>query len=261
MLSSFLKRTRRGVTLCALLAFLHAELIWGMGAGRLIPGAPLQTESQQPAQQANPGELQQQPQQPIDTQSTTVIEVTVPKGLHLSIEVEEGEGAVNVVGKKSATRPLVTVRNEKNQLLEGAMVAFIAPADGPSVLFGNGLRTVTVMTDAKGRARVPSMRAVNAGSFKMEVAASFRGEMASIIINQTNQAGSADTAGNKPAGKQPPATAKSGMSGAMWGLILGGGAAAAVGIALGMGHKGSSGSTSTTTATIGGPGTPTVGAP
>jgi hypothetical protein len=264
-LSSFLKRMRVGVSLFALFAFLHSELIWGMGAERLIPGEPLQTTNQQttqPSNPAKPGEIQK-PQSPIDSQSTTVIEVTVPKGVHFGMKVEEGEGVKNTVGVRSLSRPLVTVRDERGQVLEGALVTFIAPVDGPSVVFSNGLRTLTIMTDAFGQARVASMRAVNAGSFKLEVSASYRGQIVSTVINQTNYDRDGDIAGVKPArSRKPAATSKSGLSGGALGLLIGGAAAAVLGIALGLGgHKGSGSTGTGATATIGGTGTPTVGAP
>jgi hypothetical protein len=256
------------VSICVILAFFHGQLGWSMGAARLVPGFPLATAQQPQTSPNQPGELQSPTQQqaPPTEGQTTVVQVPVPKENTLDITVVEGEGTSNVVGKKGSLRPVIEVRDEKNQLLEGAIVTFIAPADGPSVVFSNGLRTVTVMTDSQGRARTPSFRAVNSGPFRLQVSASFRGQMVSTSISQTNF----DTAGeangkprSSPPGDRPIANKKSagGLSGITWALILGAGAAAAVGIGLGLGHKGSNSSTPTTSATIGGPGTPTVGAP
>jgi hypothetical protein len=215
--------------------------------------------------------VQQKPQTPPQTppneSETTVVQVPVPARQNtLDITVVEGDGGANVAGKKSSVKPAIEVRDEKNQLLEGAVVTFTAPGDGPSVVFSNGLRTVTVMTDSQGRARTPAMRAVNTGSFRMQVAASYKGQTVSTTIAQTNFESAAEAKGKTPSspgsGDRPVANKKSGggLSGTTWAIILGAGAAAAVGIAFGLGHKGST-STTTTTATIGGPGTPTVGAP
>ena len=211
-----------------------------------------------------PAQSEQKP--PIPEGGTTVVTVPVPKETGLDITVVEGDGGANVVGKKSSTRPLVQVRDEKNQLLEGAIVTFIAPADGPSLVFGDGLRTVTVMTDGEGRARAPTMRAVNGGSFRLEVSASFRGQMVSTSIGETNyeSASEAKEKRSPEGGPSPkPNMNKGGLSGTAMAIIIGAGAAAAVGIGVGLGHKGSSSSTATTTtsATIGGPGTPTVTGP
>ena len=278
MLSSFLNRVRSGVSIGVLLAFWHGQ-VTAYGAERLIPGSPLTTIGQQPANPntppPQPGEVQQTPpaqqkpqtppQTPPNDQETTVVQVPVPRENTLDITVVEGDGGSNVVGKRSSVKPAIEMRDEKNQLLEGAVVTFTAPGDGPSVVFSNGLRTVTVMTDSQGRARTPAMRAVNTGSFRIQVAASYKGQMVSTTIAQTNFESAAEAKGKVPSspdsGDRPVANKKSGgISGTTWAIILGAGAAAAVGIAFGLGHKGSTSST-TTTATIGGPGTPTVGAP
>jgi hypothetical protein len=267
MLSSFLNKMRGGVSLCVILVFLHGEVSWSMGSERLIPGAPFATNRQQPATPTQPGEVQQTPapQAPPNDSQTTVVQVPVPKDAGLDITVVDGDGGSNIVGKKSSTKPVVQVRDEKNQLLEGAVVTFIAPPDGPSVMFSNGLRTVTVMTDAEGRARAPSMRAVNGGSFRLQVSASFRGQMVSTSISQTNYESASEAKGKAPAGKpDTPVVNKSkgGLSGTAIAIIIGAGAAAAVGIGVGLGHGSSTAAaTTTTTTTIGGPGTPTVGAP
>jgi hypothetical protein len=273
VLSRFVNRVRGGVSVFVGLAFFYSQM--SAATVRLVPGAPLPQEppQQQSTVPAQPGEVQQQ-QQPQPTApappnegQTTVVQVPVPKENTLDITVIEGEGASNVIGKKSSVKPMVEVRDEKNQLLEGAVVTFIAPADGPSIVFSNGLRTVTVMTDAQGRARTPSVRAVNDGPFRLQVSASFRGQMVSTSISQTNFESAAEANGKGSAatpGDHPVVNKKSagGLSGTTWAIILGAGAAAAVGIGVGLGHKGSSSSTTTTTsATIGGPGSPTVGAP
>ena len=268
MLFSVLNRLRSRLSFAVLLAFLHGQISWSMGTERLIPGEPIGavTTGRQQTTPPPPGEVQQpqQPQQPLPEGGTTVVTVSVPKEPGLDLTVVEGEGGSNVVGKKSSAKLVVLVRGDKNQLLEGAVVTFIAPADGPSVVFGNGLRTVTVMTDAEGRAQAPSMRAVNSGSFRLQVSASFRGQIVSASISQTNYLSGADAKGKgSPApGDVPVANkGKGGLSGTAIAIIIGAGAAAAVGIGVGLGHKGSSTSATTTTTTIGGPGTPTVGAP
>ena len=280
MSSSFLNKVRGLLASGVLLTFSHAQMCWAVGTvtglPTLIPGAPLQTtatQQQTPATPAQPGELPQQPtpqaQQPTPPESEpTVVQVPVPKEGSLDITIVDGEGASNVVGKKNSVKPLVEVRDEKNQLVEGAVVTFIAPADGPSVVFSNGLRTVTVMTDAAGRAHTPAFRAVSSGSFRLQVSASFRGQMVSTSISQTNFDSSAEAKGksvpSSESGDRPAANKKSGgggLSGTTWAIILGAGAAAAVGIGLGLKGKGSTSTTSTTSATIGGPGTVTVGHP
>ncbi len=270
MLASFLNGARTSVTFAVLLAFVHTQMMAAVASGRLVPGGFPQNQQQSPTP-TQPGEVQtppaQQQQQPNgNDQSTTVVQVPVPKDRTLDITVLEGEGAENVAGKKVSVRPLVQVRDESNKPLEGAVVTFLAPADGASVVFSNGLRTVTVMTDAEGHARAPNMRAVDSGSFRLQVSASFRGEMVSTSVSQTNfdSAAEAKTEPASANGSKPPATnagKTGGLSRTTWLLIIGAGAAAAVGIGVGLGHKGASSTTSSSSATIGGAGGVTVGAP
>jgi hypothetical protein len=262
--STFLNRIRSTMSVLALLAFLNSEFAWGYRLERLTPGqlpAPANppepgTPAQQPGEK--PAAPESSPQQPAPKGDQTVVQVPLPTESDLEITVVEGEDGSNVVGKTSSSRPLVTVRDAKKQPVEGVVVTFIAPADGPSVVFGNGLRSVTVLTDADGKAQVPRMKAVNEGSFKLQVSASYHGQIVNAAISQTNY-----EAGNAPPASKGPAKNKGGLSGGMLAVIIGGGAAAAIGIGLGLGHKGSSTSTTTTTtsATIGAPGTPTAGPP
>ncbi len=197
------------------------------------------------------------------------MQVPVPKENTLDITIVEGEGASNIVGKKGSLKPIVEVRDEKNQVVEGAVVTFIAPPDGPSMVFSNALRTVTVMTDSQGHARTPAFRAVNSGPFRLQVTASFRGQMVSTSISETNfDSAAAARSGQVPSSTgtadHPAANTKSGgggLSATTWLIILGACGGAAVGIALGLGHKSSSSSTTSTSATVGSPGSVTVGAP
>ena len=116
----------------------------------------------------------------------------------------------------------------------------------------NGSSTFTTTTNAQGQATVRGINFNNvAGPMQMRVTASFGGQTASLVVNQTNAIGAG--AGG--------AAASTGMSAATkWLIILGiaGGAAAAGGIALGRGGSSPTPTVPTVTVTAG---TPTVGAP
>jgi hypothetical protein len=179
----------------------------------------------------------------------------VGSGLH--IVVLKGEDAVNVVKEKTALQPIVEVLDRNNLPVAGAEVLFTSPHKGPSVTFLNGSRSMTIVTDAKGRAAPVGLKPLTVGKFQISVSASFRSQRATASIPMTNVMTTAATTG---AG---PRSGKSKVSPAMIGVLVGVGAAAAVGIGVGLGsHHGSSSSTAATpTATIGVVGGSSVGAP
>ena len=177
-------------------------------------------------------------------------------GLH--IVVIDGEDGVNIIKKKTAVKPVVEVRDRNNQPVAGVVVIFTSPSDGPSVTFVNGERSMSVVTDANGRAMTDGLKPLNQGKFQINVSANYQAQNASTIISMTNIL--------KPvAGGSGTTTAAStgggGMSGTTIGIIVGIAAAAAAGAAIGLSHHGSSASTTATTATIGVGTGGTVGAP
>lgn len=101
--------------------------------------------------------------------------------------VIEGEGAINNLKQRTAREPVVQVVDENNQPVKGAVVQFSAPTNGPSAAFAGGLATLTVMTDALGRASAKGLRANNiAGEYTLTVRASYHGWSDSKTIKQTN---------------------------------------------------------------------------
>jgi hypothetical protein len=105
----------------------------------------------------------------------------------LRIVVVEGEGAINNVLQHRAKDPVVRVVDENDGPVTGATVTFMLPDSGASGEFGGGVRTLTILTDengeAVGRGLVPNQAA---GNFQIRVVASAHGEMADMVINQTN---------------------------------------------------------------------------
>jgi hypothetical protein len=146
----------------------------------------------------------------------------------LNIVIVEGEGAINNVKQRVNRDPIVQVEDENHRPIAGAAVVFFLPDQGASGTFVNGSRTLTVMTNAQGRAVATGIRPNNVnGSMQIRVTASFQGVTASAVINQTNVGGSAT------GGSAPSSTAGGGgmSTGAKVGIILAiAGAAAAGGI-------------------------------
>jgi hypothetical protein len=176
----------------------------------------------------------------------------------LNIVIVEGEGAINNVKQRVNRDPIVQVEDENHRPIAGAAVVFFLPDQGASGTFVNGSRTLTVMTDAQGRAIATGIRPNNVnGAMQIRVTASFQGVTASAVINQSNVGGSATGGG------AAPSTTGGGLStGAKVGIILAiVGAAAAGGIiAATRGGGGSSNTTPAATVTITA-GTASVGAP
>jgi len=180
-----------------------------------------------------------------------------PKG-PLQIIVIEGQDGVNILKKKRAVQPVVEVRDGRNTPISGASVTFSSPTDGPSLTFSNGLRSISVLTDATGRATVDELKPLSLGQFQLNVASSFRSLSATATISLTNVL---------KAEPHPDASTRaskgSGMSGKTIAILVGVGIAAAAGIGVGLAGHGSTSSTSSTstTATIGTGSGGSVGAP
>ncbi len=129
---------------------------------RPSPGTPA---AQAPAAQAQPAE---------------------PPGV-LKIVVVEGEGAVNNIRTRSATAPVVEVRDENDKPVAGAEVIFQLPPAGPGGVFHGWMRTQTVRSDENGRAAASGYAPNDqAGRFNIKVTATLGNRTGSAVISQTN---------------------------------------------------------------------------
>lgn len=168
----------------------------------------------------------------------------------LNLVIVEGEGATNNIRQRTAREPIVQVEDENHKPVAGAAVVFLLPDQGASGTFANGSHTLTVMSDAQGRAVAHGFHPNHVeGQYNIRVSASFQGKTGTATISQTNvMAGAAAAAG-------------AGISMKLIVILAVAGAAAAGG-AIAATRGGGSGSTSvTTTTTTITPGTGTVGAP
>jgi hypothetical protein len=169
----------------------------------------------------------------------------------IQIVIVEGEGAINNVRQRVNREPIVQVNDVNHKPVVGASVTFFLPNDGPGGVFMNGSTTLTTATKAQGQAVARGIRFNNrSGPMQIRVAASFAGEAASAVINQTNIAGEASSSGGSAGG----------MSRTTKLLILGAivGAGVAVGVIVANQNSSSTKNPSTITIT---PGTVTVGVP
>lgn len=174
----------------------------------------------------------------------------------------------NVISSESVIR----VSDTNDIPVAGATVMFaISQLSGGSAAFANGAASTIVTTNAAGIASTGAVGATQASTFNIAVTASVSGQSvsATIPVNMSAVASGAGAAGGGGAAAGGGAAgAGAGISGAMIGVIVAvaAGAAVAAGVALGGGKSATPSTGPPTTAAgpsirIGGPGTPTIGAP
>jgi hypothetical protein len=131
----------------------------------------------------------------------------------LRIVVLEGEGAVNIIQQKSAVAPVVEIRDRNDLPVSGASVTFTLK--GGNAAFGGGAQTITVTTNAAGRAAVSGLSPLSPGSVQINVSAAAQGQTASAVITQTNflTAAAATAAGATVGGATAAAAAGGGAAG------------------------------------------------
>jgi hypothetical protein len=169
----------------------------------------------------------------------------------LNIVVVEGEGAINNIRQRTAREPIVEVQDENHRPVAGAVVVFSLPTQGAGGEFAGGVHSLTVITDAQGRAAAQGLRPNGVkGQFKIHVNASINGRTGSTDISETNAAGAGGGGG-----------ASAGISGKLIAILAIAGAAAVAGGVYAATHSGGGSTTATTAPTTISPGTGTVGAP
>ncbi|MEZ5351805.1 MAG: hypothetical protein R2762_04155 [Bryobacteraceae bacterium] len=168
----------------------------------------------------------------------------------LKIAVVEGEGAKNNVRTRTATAPVVEVKDEADKPVAGAEVVFQLPMVGPSGVFNGWLNTQTVRTDEQGRASATGFTPNSEpGRFNIKVTATSGTQKGTAVIAQSNVE---SATGSSVSAK------KSGLW--KW-VALAGTAAALGGIAAAVrGDNGTSTSTASTPVSIS-PGAVTVAVP
>ena len=114
----------------------------------------------------------------------------------LNLIVVEGEGAINNIRQRTARETIVQVEDENHKPVAGAVVVFTLPSQGAGGAFANGAQTLTVMTNAQGRAVAQGLR-VNrvAGRWQMRINASLGNRTGTVTVSQTNVAAAAAGAG------------------------------------------------------------------
>src|SRR5215469_1389837 len=107
----------------------------------------------------------------------------------LNLIVVEGEGAINNIRQRTARETIVQVEDENRKPVAGAVVVFSLPSQGAGGTFANGAQTLTVTTDAQGRAVAQGLRANRiAGKWEMRINASAGNRTGVVTVSQTNAA-------------------------------------------------------------------------
>jgi hypothetical protein len=112
-----------------------------------------------------------------------------PKGLQVMIL--DGEGALNNIHERTAREPIVQVQDENHKPVAGALVLFTVHggSEGASATFSNGLTTLSVTTDAEGKAVARGLQAnQTSGAWQVAVTATMGPLTATAVINENNVA-------------------------------------------------------------------------
>jgi hypothetical protein len=167
----------------------------------------------------------------------------------IHVDILEGDGQIVNIKARINPAPVVQVVDDQNQPLQGALVVFFLPSQGPGGTFPDGSRNLTVSTDRTGRATAAGIIPNNqTGQFSIRASASYQGQTASADITQVNVSGVSASG-----------TGGGGLSAKAW-ILIGVLAGAAVGGYLAARGSGSSSSTAGSTGIVITAGTPTVGA-
>jgi hypothetical protein len=111
----------------------------------------------------------------------------------LRVVVIAGEDAVNIVQQKTATAPVVEVRDRNNLPVPGAVVTF-AIQGGKAATFANGASVLTITTNAAGQAAATGLTPMVSGAVQIGVEAAFQGQVATAAIAQVNVMTAAEAA-------------------------------------------------------------------
>lgn len=110
-------------------------------------------------------------------------------GQGISVGVLEGNNTVNSIPLLQSNAPIVEVRDENEFPIEGAVVVFTLPAQGPGGIFTNGQTSYTTRSDAHGQALAPLFTPRLPGKFQIRVTATAGIRKAEAVITQTNSTG------------------------------------------------------------------------
>ena len=114
----------------------------------------------------------------------------------LKIAVVAGEGTRQQISQKVRVEPAVQVQDETGKSIEGAAVVFTMPSSGPGGTFENGGHSLTVATDALGRATAHGLHLNRLkGPFDIHVTATYQDRTANTTISEISVTSTKHTGG------------------------------------------------------------------
>jgi len=106
--------------------------------------------------------------------------------VRIDIVVVAGEGAASPARQRVTADPTVRIEDDDHRPVAGVPVVFALPVSGTSGEFGNGAKTLAVLTDKDGLAVAHGLKTNEVpGKLQVYVTASFHGLRARTLINQT----------------------------------------------------------------------------
>jgi hypothetical protein len=113
-----------------------------------------------------------------------------PQPQLLQIEILDGEGALNNIRQRTAREPIVEVKDENHKPVAGALILFAIQSNGGAGASFDGATTLSVTTDAAGRAVAHGLTPNNkSGDFTIKVTATLGAITTFVIIHQKNVKG------------------------------------------------------------------------
>ena len=125
---------------------------------------------------------------PVAFQTPTPAPGQVAKPAKLNINVIGGAGAINDVKQRTPRDITVEIDDENDHPVEGAMVTFFSPNEGPGGSFVGDSHLLTVMTGSDGRAVAKDFRPNDIpGDYNIQVSVAYADQSATSTISQSNQ--------------------------------------------------------------------------
>ena len=104
----------------------------------------------------------------------------------LKLLILQGKDAVNDIQGRTFTIPIIELRDDNDQPVEGAQVIFSLPANGPGGFFPGNTITFTTRTNVQGQASAPFTPNGVPGRFAIQVTATSGDRFGQTSIPQSN---------------------------------------------------------------------------